>query len=171
MRKPPQAGNPFRDFTKGPLPSVIGQYREMAAAVKAAISIPVIAVGRLLPELAEEMLAKSGVPDAMRRVVGAGSAAEGLHRLAEDEPAALLAVGVTHRGALGRIVPGSVGERLLHGAPCPIAVVPRISFSALLISGVIVTWFCSTRACCSRVRPVPSRSETADLTSCSLDLI
>ena len=52
-----QAGNPFRDFTKGPLPSVVGQYRSMAAAVKAAIGIPVIAVGRLLPELAEEMLA------------------------------------------------------------------------------------------------------------------
>ncbi len=52
-----QAGNPFRDFSKGPLPTVIGQYREMADAVKAAIGIPVIAVGRLLPELAEEMLA------------------------------------------------------------------------------------------------------------------
>ncbi|MCU1391837.1 MAG: oxidase [Ilumatobacteraceae bacterium] len=52
-----QAGNPFRDFTKGPLPAVVGQYRTMAAAVKAAIGIPVIAVGRLLPELAEEMLA------------------------------------------------------------------------------------------------------------------
>ena len=52
-----QAGNPFRDFTLGPLPATIGQYRPMAAAVKAAIGIPVIAVGRLLPELAEEMLA------------------------------------------------------------------------------------------------------------------
>jgi 2,4-dienoyl-CoA reductase-like NADH-dependent reductase (Old Yellow Enzyme family)/thioredoxin reductase len=52
-----QAANPFRDFTLGPLPAIVGQYREMAAAVKAAVSIPVIAVGRLLPELAEEMLA------------------------------------------------------------------------------------------------------------------
>jgi 2,4-dienoyl-CoA reductase-like NADH-dependent reductase (Old Yellow Enzyme family) len=52
-----QAGNPFRDFTLGPLPAQVGQYRPMAAAVKAAIDIPVIAVGRLLPELAEEMLA------------------------------------------------------------------------------------------------------------------
>lgn len=52
-----QAANPFRDFTLGPLPAVIGQYREMAAAVKRGVSIPVIAVGRLLPELAEEMLA------------------------------------------------------------------------------------------------------------------
>lgn len=51
-----QAANPFRDFTLGPLPAVVGQYRSMAAAVKRAVSIPVIAVGRLLPELAEEML-------------------------------------------------------------------------------------------------------------------
>ena len=43
-----QAANPFRDFTLGPLPAEIGQYREMAAAVKRGVSIPVIAVGRLL---------------------------------------------------------------------------------------------------------------------------
>ena len=52
-----QAGNPFRDFTLGPLPAAVGQYRAMAAAVKAAVGIPVIAVGRLLPEVGEEMLA------------------------------------------------------------------------------------------------------------------
>lgn len=52
-----QAGNPFRDFTLGPLPATVGQYRSMAAAVKAAVGIPVIAVGRLLPEVGEEMLA------------------------------------------------------------------------------------------------------------------
>ena len=52
-----QAGNPFRDFTLGPLPAAVGQYREMAAAVKAVVGIPVIAVGRLLPEIGEEMLA------------------------------------------------------------------------------------------------------------------
>lgn len=49
--------NPFRDFTKGPLPDQVGAFRENARAVKAAVGIPVIAVGRLLPELAEEMVA------------------------------------------------------------------------------------------------------------------
>ncbi len=48
--------NPFKDFTLGPLPATVGQYREMAALVKRSVDIPVIAVGRLLPELAEEML-------------------------------------------------------------------------------------------------------------------
>jgi 2,4-dienoyl-CoA reductase-like NADH-dependent reductase (Old Yellow Enzyme family)/thioredoxin reductase len=51
------AVNPFRDFTLGPLPAEVGQYRAMAAAVKRAVKIPVIAVGRLLPEVAEAMLA------------------------------------------------------------------------------------------------------------------
>ena len=51
------AHNPFADFTEGPLPSVIGGYRHLARAVKQAVGIPAIAVGRVLPELAEEMLA------------------------------------------------------------------------------------------------------------------
>ncbi len=51
------AVNPFRDFTLGPLPNTVGQYREMAATVKRAVTIPVIAVGRLLPEVGEAMLA------------------------------------------------------------------------------------------------------------------
>lgn len=50
------AANAFGDFTLGPLPAKLAQYRTMAAAVKRQVSIPVIAVGRLLPETAEEML-------------------------------------------------------------------------------------------------------------------
>lgn len=51
------AHNPFADFTDGPLPSVVGRYRDLARAVKLAVHIPVIAVGRILPELADEMVA------------------------------------------------------------------------------------------------------------------
>lgn len=49
--------NSFANFTDGPLPDTIGAYREDAAAVKASVRIPVIAVGRILPEIGEEMLA------------------------------------------------------------------------------------------------------------------
>lgn len=48
--------NSFRNFTDGPLPDTIGAYRSTAAAIKAAVSVPVIAVGRVLPEIGEEML-------------------------------------------------------------------------------------------------------------------
>ena len=53
-----QAHNPFRDFTEGPLPAGVAQYREFARTVKQHVTIPVIAVGRMLPEVSEEMLAK-----------------------------------------------------------------------------------------------------------------
>ena len=46
-------------------------------------------------------------------------------RLAERIGAALVVVGSTRRGPVGRVVPGSTGERLLHGSPCPVAIVPR----------------------------------------------
>jgi nucleotide-binding universal stress UspA family protein len=52
------------------------------------------------------------------------SPAHGLQRIAEKRDAGLVAVGVTHRRGSGRIVPGSVAEHLLHGAPCPVLVVP-----------------------------------------------
>ena len=41
------------------------------------------------------------------------------------EDAGLLVVGSTNRGAIGRVLPGSTAERLMHGAPCPIAIVPH----------------------------------------------
>jgi nucleotide-binding universal stress UspA family protein len=59
------------------------------------------------------------------RVVACNSVPQGLQRVAEAEGALAIVVGPSHRGPLGRIVPGSVGERLLHGAPCPVAVAPR----------------------------------------------
>jgi nucleotide-binding universal stress UspA family protein len=36
----------------------------------------------------------------------------------------MLVVGSSHQGTVGRVFPGSVAERLLHGAPCPVAVAP-----------------------------------------------
>jgi nucleotide-binding universal stress UspA family protein len=52
------------------------------------------------------------------------SPAHALHALAGNRDAALVVVGSTGRGAVGRVVPGSTGERLLHGSPCPVAIVP-----------------------------------------------
>jgi 2,4-dienoyl-CoA reductase-like NADH-dependent reductase (Old Yellow Enzyme family) len=49
--------NSFSNFTAGPLPDEVGAYRADAKAVRAAVGVPVIAVGRLLPEVAEEMVA------------------------------------------------------------------------------------------------------------------
>jgi nucleotide-binding universal stress UspA family protein len=53
------------------------------------------------------------------------SAPRALHEAAESQDAGLLVVGSTRRGTVGRVLPGSTAERLMHGAPCPIAVVPH----------------------------------------------
>ncbi|MBE1530398.1 oxidoreductase [Actinomadura algeriensis] len=50
--------NAFANFTDGPLPDKIGFYTANAAVVKRAVSIPVITVGRMLPEVGERMIAE-----------------------------------------------------------------------------------------------------------------
>jgi nucleotide-binding universal stress UspA family protein len=54
-----------------------------------------------------------------------GSAATHLKTLAEQEGAALIVIGSSHRGDLGRVFAGTTAERLLHGSPCPVAVAPK----------------------------------------------
>ncbi|MDN5894394.1 MAG: FAD-dependent oxidoreductase, partial [Nocardioides sp.] len=49
--------NPFANFTDGPLPNKVGAYLDLAAEVKKHVGIPIIAVGRLLPDLAEKTIA------------------------------------------------------------------------------------------------------------------
>jgi nucleotide-binding universal stress UspA family protein len=48
-----------------------------------------------------------------------------LDEAASAHTASAIAVGSTHRGALGRVFPGSVGRRLLSTSSVPIAVAPR----------------------------------------------
>lgn len=59
------------------------------------------------------------------RVMAGGHEAAGLRELAEVEESDMIVVGSTHRGRLGRVCPGSVGERVLSEAPCTVAVAPR----------------------------------------------
>lgn len=60
-----------------------------------------------------------------RRELRDVSAPRGLDQLAEAEDVDLIVVGSTHRSPVGRVMFGSTGERLLYGAPCPVAVAPR----------------------------------------------
>jgi nucleotide-binding universal stress UspA family protein len=72
---------------------------------------------------AERELEPEGIPVECRGLSGT-SAARALHEAAEAEDAGLLVVGSTRHGAIGRVLPGSTAQRLMHGAPCPIAIVP-----------------------------------------------
>src|SRR4051794_13245214 len=64
--------------------------------------------------------------DRVRTAAIAGSsAAHGLHDLAALERPDLIVTGSSHVGRAGRVTPGSTGERLLHGAGCPVVIVPK----------------------------------------------
>lgn len=53
--------NPFDNFTDGPLPNKVGAYLENASEVRKHVSIPVIAVGRMLPDVSERAIAAGDI--------------------------------------------------------------------------------------------------------------
>ena len=74
-----------------------------------------------LEDLAREM----NIGDAAAEVVPGNFAARELQRITERPESGLIVVGSTTRGPLGRLLVGGVGERLLSGAACPVAIAPR----------------------------------------------
>jgi nucleotide-binding universal stress UspA family protein len=85
---------------------------------------------RLVREVAESTYTqlKSHVRDEKAReirLVSAPSPAAGLIKVADEVSASLIVVGPSQRSGVGRIRPGSVGERVLSGAPSPVAIAPR----------------------------------------------
>ncbi len=83
---------------------------------------------RAVAESAEEALrgarAEVTEPWLDTRAVAGVSAAHGLHRLVEEEGADLVVVGSSRGGQSGQVSAGAVGQRLLNGSPCPVAVAP-----------------------------------------------
>jgi nucleotide-binding universal stress UspA family protein len=63
--------------------------------------------------------------DVETRAIASGTASSALADVARSDEAQLLVIGSSHRGPLGRTLAGSVGESLLHGAPCAVAVAPH----------------------------------------------
>lgn len=82
-----------------------------------------------LHERAEDLLAwmrvETGDVPAETRAIADSSPARALHALAERDDATLIVIGSSHRGKVGRVLAGTTAERLLHGSPCPVAVVPK----------------------------------------------
>jgi nucleotide-binding universal stress UspA family protein len=78
-----------------------------------------------LKEAAGELAGVPGVGHVERLLEASSSPSRGLHDTAVSEQADLIVVGSSHHGPLGRVLLGSVGERLLSGAPCAVAVAPR----------------------------------------------
>lgn len=104
----------------------------LTARLAGAAAAPVVVANAFLPgrDIAaargesEALLDLVEEPGVRRRAIAAHSAAEGLRDVARHEGAALLAVGRTHHGPVGRALADSVPDQLLRHAPCPVLVVP-----------------------------------------------
>ena len=84
----------------------------------------------LLEEMADKTLdrvceALNDDPHVRRVAVADLTPARALERIADEQDAALIVVGPSHLGHLGRLHPGSTADRLLGGAPCPVALAPK----------------------------------------------
>jgi nucleotide-binding universal stress UspA family protein len=123
---PVEFGTAAARFTGAPL--IIASVHGSPAALGAAAGE--IAEEQLLDDAAEPLdhlkrrLSADGVRAECRALPGT-SAPRALHHAAEEFDAGLLVVGSTDRGDVGRVLLGSTAQRLVHGAPCPIAVVPH----------------------------------------------
>jgi nucleotide-binding universal stress UspA family protein len=89
-----------------------------------------LAIRPQLQEMAEKTLdrlceALNDDPHVRRMAIADLSPARALERIAREQDAALIVVGPSHLGHLGRLHPGSTADRLLGGAPCPVALAPR----------------------------------------------
>jgi nucleotide-binding universal stress UspA family protein len=67
----------------------------------------------------------AGVKPADVQVIASNLVARELHRVTEHESTGVLVLGSTSRGRLGRLLPGTMGERLLAGAAAPIGMATR----------------------------------------------
>ena len=74
-----------------------------------------------LQRAADTLLEARGL---QRRAVPDVSPARAIHEIATREQASLIVIASSHRGSVGRVLAGTTAERLLHGAPCPVAVAP-----------------------------------------------
>ena len=94
------------------------------------LALPPDAYDKAIAEDSERLLAqvREALGDRIEfesHVVGGVSAAAALHSFAEELEAEAVVVGSSQRGRIGQVLPGGVGERLLHGAPCAVVVAPR----------------------------------------------
>src|SRR6476661_1249094 len=67
----------------------------------------------------------AGLREPAAEVIAGNFAARELQHVSERPETALIVVGSTTRGAVGRLLIGGVGERLLSGSACPVAIAPR----------------------------------------------
>jgi nucleotide-binding universal stress UspA family protein len=112
------AGAPLLLASSFPLEPVDKLHSDFARAVRAEAE-------RALDRARAQLLDAPGPkPPVDVALAVALSPARGLHEIAEEREPLIMVIGSSSRGQLGRVSPGAVTDRLLHGAPCAVAVAP-----------------------------------------------
>jgi nucleotide-binding universal stress UspA family protein len=107
-----QAGPPVLPISTPGVPYAVGRMDEdLVADCSEALAV------------VDADLRAAGTPVECRKLEGT-SAAGALHEVVEAEDALMLVVGSNRSRTVEKLVLGSTAQRLLHGAPCPVAVVP-----------------------------------------------
>jgi nucleotide-binding universal stress UspA family protein len=146
MARPILVGHDPKSFDRAPVDFgvTVARFtgaRLIIASVHRGPVVPVVPPGSVmpLPIGVDEDLVEDCTPELERiekeleheditfecRALRSTSAARALHEAAETLDAGLAVVGSTRRVVAGRVLPGSTAERVIRGAPCPVAVVPR----------------------------------------------
>jgi nucleotide-binding universal stress UspA family protein len=104
--------------TSAPLVAVAGYVHDAISNVVSGGTIE----ADLKAEATRRLEQLAGETGAELVVLGGSSPAHVLQETAVRWDAGMVVVGSTRKGPLGRMLPGTTAERLLHGAPCPVAV-------------------------------------------------
>lgn len=107
------AGRPLQP-TRGDVHDSIANGARTSASPEPAGDLPLITLTALLRD----------VEDVELRPILDPSTAHALQDMAVQEDAGVIVIGSSHTGRFGRLMHRSIAERLLHAAPCPVAVVP-----------------------------------------------
>lgn len=68
-------------------------------------------------------LAELGAPFEVRQIEEGNDAADAILGLAASEQASVIVIGLRHRSPVGKLLLGSVAQRILLDAPCPVLAV------------------------------------------------
>lgn len=71
----------------------------------------------------ERDVAELGVPAEVVQIEEGGDAAVALVTAASEHQASVLVIGLRHRSTVGKLIMGSVAQRVLLDAPCPVLAV------------------------------------------------
>lgn len=115
------AGWDGRDGAEDP----VALARTLADAAGCSLSVAHVEESGEPPELGDALAQAAGRAGGEPELTRGKSVSEALGALAERSGAGLIVVGSSHKGDLGRVVPGSTALRLLHGGKAAVAVAPR----------------------------------------------